>query len=233
MSKKELTSEQKRLDVDLWIIFVATVLFYGIFAIFGKRMMDFVSNEQIPIFQRLLFASSIQYGIAGLGITVVCVLRKQSFASFGLRKEGAIRAIVGTILCCVPYIVFLFLSGRFEGYQPLGILLADDILKAGVLFSFFGMLLIAVVWGFFEGFNYVVVCDKINQRYPNKNRWLDYGALLCAIICLLMHPFSLSFPDIIEAITSFIIIYGMLIVKRETNNAWGCVFAFLFIWNAF
>jgi len=24
----------------------------------------------------------------------------------------------------------------------------------------------------------------------------------------------------------------MLIVKAKTNNAWGCIFAFVFIWNA-
>ena len=33
-------------------------------------------------------------------------------------------------------------------------------------------------------------------------------------------------------ITTFIAIYGMLIVKKKTGNAWGCVLAFCFIWNA-
>ena len=31
---------------------------------------------------------------------------------------------------------------------------------------------------------------------------------------------------------TFAAIYGMLLVKRETGNAWGCVAAFLLIWNA-
>ena len=88
------------------------------------------------------------------------------------------------------------------------------------------------VWGFFEGFNYAVVCEKIDRRYPSKKKWLDYGALTCAIICILLHPFSTSFWGIVEIITTFIAIYGMLIVRKKTGNAWGCVFAFCFIWNA-
>ena len=99
-------------------------------------------------------------------------------------------------------------------------------------FSILGMALIVLVWGFFEGFNYVVICDKINRRYPTTNEWLDYGAITCAIMCILFHPFSTSFWGIVEIITTVIAIYGMLMVKKKTGNAWGCVFAFCFIWNA-
>ena len=45
-------------------------------------------------------------------------------------------------------------------------------------------------------------------------------------------PFSTSFWGIVEIITTVIAIYGMLMVKKKTGNAWGCVFAFCFIWNA-
>ncbi len=95
------------------------------------------------------------------------------------------------------------------------------------------MIIIAVTWGFFEGFNYVVVSNKINKRYPSKSKWYDPGALTCAIICILFHPFSTSFWGIIEILVTFTAIYGMLLVQRKTNNAWGCIFAFCFIWNAF
>lgn len=90
-----------------------------------------------------------------------------------------------------------------------------------------GMALIILVWGFFEGFNYVVICEKINRRYPPKNQWIDYGAIACAIICILFHPFSISFWGIIEIITTFIAIYGMLIVrkKQRTHGAVCLLFA--------
>ena len=42
----------------------------------------------------------------------------------------------------------------------------------------------------------------------------------------------LDVRGIIEIITTFIAIYGMLLVKKKTGNAWGCVFAFCLIWNA-
>lgn len=92
--------------------------------------------------------------------------------------------------------------------------------------------IITIIWGFFEGFNYAVISEKINQRYPSQNQWLDFGAITCAIVCLFFHPFTISFWGILEMITAFIAIYGMLIVKKKTGNAWGCVFAFCFIWNA-
>jgi hypothetical protein len=43
-------------------------------------------------------------------------------------------------------------------------------------------------------------------------------------------PATLVIPKVISA---FLAIYGLLLVKRRTGCAWGCVFAFCFIWNAF
>ena len=96
-----------------------------------------------------------------------------------------------------------------------------------------GYILIAFVWGIVEGFNYVVISKKINERYISKNKWLNYGAIVCGIACVLIHGMvGFDLYTIFEALTTFIIIYGMLIVKEKTNNAWGCIFIFLFFWNA-
>ena len=141
-------------------------------------------------------------------------------------------AIAGTVLCFVPSICCTVASGQFHGYQPFSIIITGDVIAGGIPFSILGMALIAVVWGFFEGFNYAVISEKINRRYSTKNPWLDYGAITCGIICVLFHPISVSFWGIVEIITCFAAIYGMLLVKKRTGNAWGCVFAFCFIWNA-
>ena len=101
------------------------------------------------------------------------------------------KAIIGTIICFVPSICYIFLSGQFNGYQPFSILITDDVIASGIPFSILGMALIVLVWGFFEGFNYVVICDKINRRYPTTNEWLDYGAITCAIVCILFHPYPI------------------------------------------
>lgn len=232
MTKQQLSTEQKRLDTDIWIIALVTFGVFLCYAAMGNQLKDFVTDSSILVIPRLLLNAAIQFGVAGLGITIVCVLRRERFTHFGHTQKNAFKAIIGTIICFIPSICCIFLSGQFSGYQPFSILITDDVVASGIPFSIIGMALIAVVWGFFEGFNYAVVCEKIDRRYPAKKKWLDYGALICAIICILLHPFSTSFWGIVEIITTFIAIYGMLIVRKKTGNAWGCVFAFCFIWNA-
>ena len=232
MAKQQLSAEQKRLDTDIWIIALVTLGVFLFYVTAGKQLMSFVVNSNISVVPRLLLNAGVQFGVAGLGITIVCILRKEKFTHFGLIRKNVFKAIIWTIICFVPSILYVFLSGQFNGYQPFSILITDDVIASGIPFSIIGMALISVVWGFFEGFNYAVICEKINSRYPSKKKWLDYGAITCAIICILFHPFSTSFWGIVEIITTFIAIYGMLMARRQTGNAWGCVFAFCFIWNA-
>lgn len=231
MKKRQLSVEEKRLNTDLWIILLVTLGVFFCYAVMENQIMDFVKNDSISIIPRLLLNAVVQFGVAGLGITIVCILRKEKFTHFGLTRKNIFKAILGTIICFIPSICYIFLSGQFIGYQPFSILITDDVIASGIPFSIIGMALIIIVWGFFEGFNYAVICEKINRRYPSKNQWLDYGAITCAIICILFHPFSTSFWGIVEIITTFIAIYGMLIVRNKTGNAWGCVFAFCLIWN--
>lgn len=232
MVKKFLTEEQKKLDIDLWIIILVTMGSFLLYALCGNQIMSYVKNVGIPVLYRLFVSAIVQFSVAGLGITIVCILRKEKFSSFGLHITNSMRAVLGTVISFLPYICYVFASGQFKGYSPLDVLVTKDIIASGFPISVLGGLLIMVVWGFFEGFNYTVICDKINRRYPSKYKWIDYGAITCAIACLLLHPFSISFWGIIEILTTFVAIYGMLMVKKRTNNAWGCVFAFCFIWNA-
>lgn len=232
MTKQSLTTEQKRLDTDIWIISLVTFGVFIMYSIIGSPLMNFVKNSDISVIPRLLLNASVQFGVAGLGITIVCILRKEKFTQYGLTKKNIGKTIVGTVICFLPSVCYIIASGQFKGYQPFNILITGDVIASDIPISILGMALIVVVWGFFEGFNYAVICEKINRRYPSDNEWLDYGAITCAIICILFHPFSISFWGIIEIITTFVSIYGMLIVKKKTENAWGCVFAFCFIWNA-
>ena len=232
MTKHSLTTEQKRLDTDIWIISLVTFGVFIVYSIIGSQLMNFVKNSDISVIPRLFLNAIVQFGVAGLGITIVCIFRKEKFTQYGLTKKNIGKTIVGTVICFLPSVCYIIVSGQFNGYQPFNILITGDVIASDIPISILGMALIVVVWGFFEGFNYAVICEKINRRYPSNNEWLDYGAITCAIICILFHPFSFSFWGIIEIITTFVAIYGMLIVKKKTENAWGCVFAFCFIWNA-
>lgn len=198
MAKQQLSAEQKRLDTDIWIIALVTLGVFLFYVTAGKQLMSFVVNSNISVVPRLLLNAGVQFGVAGLGITIVCILRKEKFTHFGLIRKNVFKAIIWTIICFVPSILYVFLSGQFNGYQPFSILITDDVIASGIPFSIIGMALIIVVWGFFEGFNYAVICEKINSRYPSKKKWLDYGAITCAIICILFHPFSTSFGELLR-----------------------------------
>lgn len=232
MEKPELTAEQKKTEMDLWIIACITLAVFFCYALKDNQLRDFVTNTEVSVIPRLLVNAGVQFGIAGLGITVVCILRKEKFTAYGLRKNNTVKAVIGTLLSFIPYICYLFISGQVNNYRPFSILVTDDVIASGIPLSLLGMALIALVWGFFEGFNYAVICEKINKRYPPQNIWLDYGAITCAVFCVLFHAFNISFWGMVEIVTTFLAIYGMLLVKRQTGNAWGCVFAFCFIWNA-
>ena len=147
----------------------------------------------------------------------------------GLKKKGALKATDGTFAFFVPYLIYLIISGQLNGYMPLSVLITDDILASSIFTKVVGMLIVAIFWGFFEGFNYYIVSRVINQRYPSK---INLGAIICAFICILFHPFSTSFWGILEMIVTFIFIYGMVSCVDKNKNAWGCVFAFIFLWNA-
>ena len=150
----------KRLETDIWIIALVTLGVFLFYAATGKQLMSFVANSNISVIPRLLLNAGVQFGVAGLGITIVCILRKESFTHFGLIRKNIFKAIIGTIICFIPSICYIFLSGQFNGYQPFNILITDDVIASGIPFSILGMALIVLVWGFFEGFNYVVICDK-------------------------------------------------------------------------
>lgn len=149
MKKQQLSVEQKRLDTDIWIIALVTFGVFLFYATMGKQLMSFVANSKISVVPRLLLNAGVQFGIAGLGITIVCILRKEKFTYFGLTRNNILKTIIGTVICFVPSICYIFLSGQFTGYQPFSILIIDDVVASGIPFSILGMALIVLVWGFF------------------------------------------------------------------------------------
>lgn len=229
---KKLTEQKKRLTADLWIIALVTMAVYCLYGVIGSGLMAFCRDSSISVWPRLFAAAGMEFGIAGLGISLVCLFRKRSFTSFGLKRENSVKAILGTVLCFLPHIAFVVVSGQFEGYEPLSIMVTPDLHKAGIVTTIVGTLVVALVWGFFEGFNYAVIAQIINERFPLKSRIFDIGALVCTLMGILFHPIHFDALGIGDLVTTFIALYGMLMVRRYTKNSWGCVFAFLFIWNA-
>ena len=231
--KHELAIEQRKLDTNLWIIALVSMLAYSVYAAVGSSMMAFFKDSSISVWPRLLTSAAMEYGVAGLGITLVCIFRRESFASYGLKRENAVKAILGAIICFIPLIVFKIASGQFEGYEPLSVMVSADLHKAGIISTIIGTLIIGLVWGFFEGFNYAVIAEVISRRYPTEHKLFDWGVLVSALMGILFHPIHFDTLGIIDLTVTFIALYGMLLIRKRTGNSWGCIFAFIFIWNAF
>ncbi|OQB23421.1 MAG: hypothetical protein BWY11_01886 [Firmicutes bacterium ADurb.Bin182] len=234
MDKKVLTAEQKRSEQDLIIVLIITLAVLAAYMAFSSRIDSLFKNRDISLVLRTLFMALFQFGTAGLGISLVSIIRKEKFSSSGLRKENAIKAVLLSILAVVPYLVFRAATNSLTSYLPFQQVWAtEEWLALGFPKSIPGIAIIAAAWGFFEGFNYAVINDKINKRWPVKNIFLRPGAIVCAVLCILIHGLVGVTPSAIaEGLTVFLIIYGMLVIKEYTHNAWGCVFIFLFFWNA-
>ena len=170
----------------------------------------------------------------GWGLQSFVFCARKNFRTYGLTRKNAFKAIIGTVICFIPSICCIFLSGQFSGYQPFSILITDDVIASGIpLFSHRHGFDCCLCGDFLRDLTMLVVCEKIDRRYPSKKKWLDYGAITCAVICILFHPFSTSFWGIVEIITTFICnIWDADGKKANWQRQWGCVFAFCFIWNA-
>ncbi len=235
MSREALTAKQRKAGTDLWIILITAFAVLGIYTVFNPVITVFVDNSAIPILLRTLCLAMIQFGIAGLGITLVCMIRKESFFMYGLCRKNLLLTLLLSSVMFLPNIIFSVVTGNLKGYFPFQeVWMTNEILASPLLIKILGMLIIATAWGFFEGFNYTVIMDKINLRYPAKHPWADPGAISCALMCILIHgAVGVTPSGIIEMLTVFIIIYGILMVRKFTGNAWGCVFVFIFLWNAY
>ena len=235
MRNKVLSIEQKKIQSDLWTIALISFAALAIYMLLQNRIVVLIKGGSINILLRVLIGAVFQFGLAGLGISVVLIYRKESFLDYGLNKKGWIKSIAFCFICFVPHIIFMQLTNQITGYLPFqSVWTTKDVLSGNFPVNIIGMLITGAVWGFFEGFNYVVISDKINSLYSSTNKWLNWGAIICSVMCILIHGvIGITLESIIEMITVFTAIYGMLMVKQFTGNAWGCVFVFIFLWNAF
>ena len=97
-------------------------------------------------------------------------------------------AIALSALCCVPDLLYNLFAGNVHTWLPFfDVQTTAEALASGYPENALAMLLTALFWGFFEGFNYVVISDKIGERYPAQNMLWDWGAFVCAVMCILIH----------------------------------------------
>ena len=73
---------------------------------------------------------------------------------------------------------------------------------------------------------------KINTRTQPKKFW-NVVAFICACIAIAIHGMiGFDIKTVIEAMTTFVLMYGSILVYDKTDNAWGNILIFFLIWNA-
>lgn len=83
------------------------------------------------------------------------------------------------------------------------------------------ILLIWRDWKTFEGFNYAVIAQFISERYPLNGKLFDWGAFVCTLMGILFHPIHFDLLGIADLATTFVALYGMLMIRKHTKNSWG------------
>lgn len=161
MSKKQLSIEQKNASKDLDIIICSTLIPLFIYLVFGNKIMGFVKTSNINIWLKFIPLALMQFGLAGLGSLIVIIYRKEKMSNYGLIKKNILQTILLSIIVCIPAFLFMLINNEISVYFPLkGVLLSKNFLTSSFPSNVLGYLLIVVIWGFFEGFNYVVISKK-------------------------------------------------------------------------
>lgn len=234
--KEGLSTQQKEADKDLNILALFTLLPLMGFLAFQEPIINFSRSPDHSLWIRLLVLALCQFSIAGLGASAILIYRKESIQKYGLVGKEIFPTLLQTALIALPLLIFLIVSGQARSYLPFqSILITKEVIASPAPTNLLGYLFISLIWGFWEGFNYVVIAQKINLRYPQyvKGVW-NLGAFVCALICLLIHGMiGFDSLSLLQEGTVFILIYGMLLVQRRTGNAWGCILIFILLWNAF
>ena len=171
---------------------------------------------------------------AGLGVIVVLLWRRQSPRDYGLVSRNLVSSVALSVAAFIPSLVFLLLAGARDGYFPFQrVTVMDEWIRFGLPASVFGIGFIALVWGCFEAFNYVVIIEKVSVLWPPRHFWLDWDAISCGVLAVLTHGLlGPSVVALLESIVVFFAIYGMLLARKFTGNAWGAVAVFALLWNS-
>lgn len=116
MSHANRTADQRRADADLWIITIVSVLFLGFYMAVQSWFVKYSRDFNIPVLYRVLAGAVFQFGLAGLGITIVMAKNRESFAEHGLVRARTGQSLLLSSLCFIPTFLFLHFAHRIDGF---------------------------------------------------------------------------------------------------------------------
>ena len=60
--------------MDLWVIVILSLLSLGAYIVFNAQIMSVTKDNTIHILLRVLLFATLQFGVAGFGITIVALI---------------------------------------------------------------------------------------------------------------------------------------------------------------
>ena len=226
---------KKRAKADLLIVSISALVPTVIY-LFFEPQWRVASQDPDTSFGITFFVMCVlAFCLSGLGALLVVSVLKESFASYGMVRKNAFIVILLSVLAFIPHLIFMIAANGWHGYAPMsGAIVYDGVVSRPPFQRLVCMGIVFLIWGFCEGFTYVLVSRKVNTILPAKGDFMNFGAIIGGILCVMMHGgVPLDLLSLFDALTMFIFIYVILIVKDRFRNAWGCIFSFFFLWNAF
>ena len=105
----------KKYIVDVLIIVLSFAVIYGISGIVYVILQLDLGK---PLLIQTIMGACVQFGTMGLGICTVCALRKDTLASFGLKREKLLLTILLSALVCLPSLLFRMYQQESFSYLP-------------------------------------------------------------------------------------------------------------------
>lgn len=115
-------------------------------------------------------------------------LLQRIFQTLWINHQNLVIILFQSLLVAPPLIIFKGITHQIHSYLPLqSIQLIKAVMSQSFPSNILAYLFICLIWGFWEGFNYAVITEKIRIHFPSPYSWLDSRAITCAIFCLLSH----------------------------------------------
>lgn len=112
-----MKSNTKKYGTDLLILGLSALVAYGILGIF--HMLFKIDIGVLPLLVQILIGALCEFVLMGLGVVIICVRNRESFVSFGLKKEKLLLTIVLSALACLPGFLFQLFTNKNLSYFPL------------------------------------------------------------------------------------------------------------------
>jgi hypothetical protein len=211
--------------IDIILIFVIT----GI----GVALANFLlpSLNKLTGFLKIISMAFMQFLIAGFAMIMIMIFRNEKFKDYGLKKEKSIRSLILGAAFIIAYLSLYYLFKGYLDWSPFKqVLVMDNALNYFFPLNVLGVMIIALVWGFFEGFNFVYISKKINSLFRIRNPFLKPGPIIIVICNIIVH--LSTGHGLGSSLSGSIPTYIVCLIPEITGNSWGSVLIFLLLWNA-